>query len=161
MSESGDAGALASLRVEQLLAAAYQGVVRAQAGAFQEAARVIDGLGFSTDEHGRKVARTLEFDVRRLEFDPELQETAVKNVHVSVPVLSMLTLPNLVVDEADIEMALQITGHDGDAVLRARVAPHQQDANLRIRTRLKQQPSTGAARIGQILDTAVADAREG
>lgn len=186
---------LAVLQVETLLGAAYSAVVRAQAQAALEAVAVIDRVGFTTGADGSKTARVFEFAFRRHDLDseaiatgsPEQPPAKTSQVQVSVPLLSLITPPNLIIDEAEIDLALEVVGHDqpptppeesggagptggaepqdigtGEtstrpAVIRARVAAGDGDATLKVKSRLKQVPAGGAARIHQLLDTAISD----
>ncbi|SNT61984.1 Protein of unknown function [Actinomadura meyerae] len=168
---------LAVLRVEALLGAAYAAVVRAQAQAALEAVAVIDRVGFATGADGSKTARVFEFAFHRHELDPEAitadsahgSPARTSQVEVSVPLLSLITPPSLIIDEAEIDLALEVVGHDQPphdtgtedtstppAVIHARVAAGD-DATLKVRSRLKQVPAGGTARIHQLLDTAVSD----
>ncbi|QFG21245.1 DUF2589 domain-containing protein [Actinomadura sp. WMMB 499] len=111
---------LAVLRVEALLGAAYTAVVRAQAQAALEAVAVIDRVGFTTGADGSKTARVFEFAFHRHDLDPEAIAaggaedpfTTTSQVQVSVPVLSLITPPSLIIDEAEIDLALEVVGHD-------------------------------------------------
>ncbi|MFH8407759.1 DUF2589 domain-containing protein [Streptomyces sp. NPDC018019] len=165
---------LTPLQIAQLLGGAYQSVIEAQALATRKTIEVFTEVGFH--QHGNHfLARTMQFDVRRQELDENLS-LAERNVRVSVPLLSMVNLPTLGIDQAEIEMGLQVTTHQEEkhsdskeeqnkkpakpGTITARVASSTTTATLKVKSVLKQSPIPGTHRLEQILDSAIVDMQQ-
>jgi hypothetical protein len=97
------------LPLEYLLAAPLESVVRAQAMAARATAEFVGEVGFETDKDGVSRVRTVEFEYIHPQSDPDQPGNRLDlPVRVQVPVLSLLTIPNVTVDEATVEMQLRI-----------------------------------------------------
>jgi hypothetical protein len=99
------------LPIEYLLAAPLEALVRAQAMAAQTTADFVGQVGFETAEDGVTRARMVDFEYLHSQADPNQPGNMVDTpVRVRVPVLSLLTVPNVTVEEASIDFQLRIMG---------------------------------------------------
>lgn len=99
------------LPIEYLLAAPLEALVRAQAMAAQTTADFVGQVGFETAEDGITRARMVDFEYVHSQADPNQPGNMVDTpVRVRVPVLSLLTVPNVTVEEASIDLQLRIMG---------------------------------------------------
>jgi len=70
-------------------------------------------VGFDPSVAGQPpVARTFSFTFNRSELDKTTGTVVQKQVTAEVPVLSILTLPSLAIDEATLDFELKIVAHD-------------------------------------------------
>lgn len=156
------------LPIEYLLAAPLEALVRAQAMAAQTTADFVGQVGFETAEDGVTRARMVDFEYLHSQADPNQPGNMLDTpVRVRVPVLSLLTVPNVTVEEASVDLQLRIMGQQGPTNERRTTllpAPSgirlvgsiaspklaDQSASLKVAIKLKQAPTpTG---IQQILD---------
>ena len=100
--------------VEQLLGAALSSVVKAQAMAAREAIDIIDEVGFTADTRGNRRARTFEFRYTRHEVDPATGEVTPRTVTATIPLMTVLNLPSLVIDSAEVDLDIHIVAHQDE-----------------------------------------------
>lgn len=99
------------LPIEYLIAAPLEALVRAQAMAARTTAEFVGEVGFETDKEGVSRARMLDFEYVHPRADPDNPGHVVDTpVRVRVPVLAMLSIPNVVVEEASVELHLRVVG---------------------------------------------------
>jgi hypothetical protein len=99
------------LPIEYLLAAPLESLVRAQAMAAQTTADFVGQVGFETDQSGVTRARMVDFEYIQPKADPNQPGNMIDTpVRVRVPLLSLLTVPNVTVDEASVDLQLRIMG---------------------------------------------------
>jgi hypothetical protein len=99
------------LPIEYLLAAPLEALVRAQAMAARTTADFVGEVGFDVDKDGVSRARMLDFEYVHPQSDPDQPGNRVDTpVRVRVPVLSLLAIPNVMVDEATIELQVRVVG---------------------------------------------------
>lgn len=99
------------LPIEYLLAAPLEALVRAQAMAAQTTADFVSEVGFETAEDGVTRARMVDFEYLHSQADPNQPGNMLDTpVRVRVPVLSLLTVPNVTVEEASVDLQLRIMG---------------------------------------------------
>lgn len=99
------------LPIELLLAAPLESVVRAQAMAARTTAEFVGEAGFETDKDGISRVRMVDFEYIHPRSDPDQPGNRIDTpVRVRVPVLSLLTIPNVTVDEATVEFQLRVVG---------------------------------------------------
>lgn len=99
------------LPIEYLLAAPLESLVRAQAMAAQTSAEFVGEVGFETDKNGVSHARMVDFEYVHPRADPDQPGNSIDTpVRVRVPVISLLTIPNVTVDQATVELQLKVVG---------------------------------------------------
>lgn len=108
------------LPIEYLIAAPLEALIRAQAMAARTTAEFVGEVGFETDKEGISRARMLDFEYVHPQADPDNPGHVVDTpVRVRVPVLSMLSIPNVVVDEASVDLHLRVVGQQSVEATRA------------------------------------------
>lgn len=166
------------LPIEYLLAAPLEALVRAQAMAAQTTADFVGQVGFEMAEDGVTRARMVDFEYLHSQADPNQPGNMLDTpVRVRVPLLSLLTVPSVTVEEASVDLQLRIMGQQAErpnekpklepgrlqrgALLQApagvrlvgSIAPPKladQSASLKVAIKLKQAPTPPG--IQQILD---------
>lgn len=99
------------LPIEYLIAAPLEALVRAQALAARTTAEFVGEVGFETDKDGVSRARMVDFEYIHPTADPDQPGNMIEEpVRVRVPVLSLLTVPNVAVEEATVELNLRVVG---------------------------------------------------
>ncbi|HLO02192.1 MAG TPA: DUF2589 domain-containing protein [Symbiobacteriaceae bacterium] len=112
------------LPIEYLLAAPLEALVRAQAMAAQTTADFVGQVGFETAEDGVTRARMVDFEYLHSQADPNQPGNMLDTpVRVRVPVLSLLTVPNVTVEEASVDLQLRIMGQQAPTIERPTTAP--------------------------------------
>ena len=100
--------------IEHLVGSVLGSIVKAQGLAASQLVEMIELVGFeqrqSADE-ARKV-RTFEFDFFRSEVDETTNQLVRQKVTASVPLLTLINLPSIAIDEAKIEMDLRLVAHE-------------------------------------------------
>lgn len=102
-----------ALLIEQTLGAVLSAVVKAQALAASTFAQIVQAVGFEDDpaSPGALRARTFEFGFSRPEADPANDTISDRPVRATMPLLSIMNLPSIAVDEATLEMDVRIVAH--------------------------------------------------
>lgn len=112
------------LPIEYLLAAPLEALVRAQAMAAQTTADFVGQVGFETAEDGVTRARMVDFEYLHSQADPNQPGNMLDTpVRVRVPVLSLLTVPNVTVEEASVDLQLRIMGQQAPETEKPTTAP--------------------------------------
>lgn len=103
------------LPIEYLLAAPLEALVRAQAMAARTTAEFVGEVGFETDKEGVSRARMVDFEYIHPMADPNQPGHTVDTpVRVRVPVLSLMSVPNVAVEEATVELNLRVVGQQSN-----------------------------------------------
>ena len=103
---------LNALPLEQLVGSLAGSLVKAQGLAADETARLIDQIGFEDvegDEPPR--LRTFDFQFTRTEVDETTDEIKQSTVSVTLPLLSIINIPSIAVDEANMDLEFRIVAH--------------------------------------------------
>lgn len=112
------------LPIEYLLAAPLEALVRAQAMAAQTTADFVGQVGFETADDGVTRARMVDFEYLHSQADPNQPGNMLDTpVRVRVPVLSLLTVPNVTVEEASVDLQLRIMGQQAPNTEKPTTAP--------------------------------------
>lgn len=169
-----------ALLIEQLLGGSLSAVVKAQAMAADQLVALIDQIGFEGEGEDRKV-RSFPFSFSRNEVDPESGEIVTREVTASVPLLSIVNLPSIAVDEATVDMELQLVASAPASSaptlpaaprlpspvalfatpLQPRAVRQQQvdsaPVGMRVSVKLRRQDALGIDRLQSLLDNAVTE----
>lgn len=98
------------LPLEYLIAAPLEALVRAQALSARTTADFVSEVGFETDEKGVSHARMVDFEYVTSRTNPENPSEVVDTpVRVRIPVLTLLQVPNVAVEEANLELNLRVS----------------------------------------------------
>lgn len=99
-----------ALLVEQLLGATLGAVVRAQGLVASQLADLVESIGFVDGPAGQPMqARTFEFQFSRtVPAAPGSDTFTTQNVTVQMPLLSVVSLPTIAIDEATVDLDLRI-----------------------------------------------------
>lgn len=176
-----------ALLVEQLLGGSLSAVVKAQAMAANQLVALVEQIGFEGEGDERAV-RSFPFSFTRKEFDPQAGEIVTQQVHASVPLLSILNLPAIAIDEATVDMDMQLVASTPASTPSAATSPsrapaetpqpmhlfalpmqprtsgQQQDATrvgMRVSVKLRRQDALGMDRLQSLLDSAVSEEVQG
>lgn len=149
------------LPIEYLLAAPLEALVRAQAMAAQTTADFVGQVGFETAEDGVTRARMVDFEYLHSQADPNQPGNMLDTpVRVRVPVLSLLTVPNVTVEEASVDLQLRIMGQQAPTTERPTTAPVTREGAKLDPTKSRSallQPSNGIRLVGSIASPKLAD----
>jgi hypothetical protein len=141
------------LPIEYLLAAPLEALVRAQAMAAQTTADFVGQVGFETDEDGVARARMVDFEYLHSQADPNQPGNMLDTpVRVRVPVLSLLTVPNVTVEEASVDLQLRIMGQQAPNSDRPTTAPVKRETAKALLPTM-----TGIRLVGSIAPPKLAD----
>ena len=99
--------------IEHLVGSVLSSIVKAQGLAASQLVDMVEKVGFEPPTPGvpRKV-RTFTFDFFRTEVDPATNQIVRNKVTASVPLLTLINLPSISIQEATIDMDLQLVGHE-------------------------------------------------
>ena len=102
--------------IEHLVGSVLSSIVKAQGLAASQLVDMVEKVGFEPPAPGlpRKV-RTFTFDFFRTEVDPATHQIVRNKVTASVPLLTLINLPSLAIQEATIDMDLQLVAHEPGA----------------------------------------------
>lgn len=149
------------LPIEYLLAAPLEALVRAQAMAAQTTADFVGQVGFETAEDGVTRARMVDFEYLHSQADPNQPGNMLDTpVRVRVPVLSLLTVPNVTVEEASVDLQLRIMGQQAPDAERPTTAPVTRQSPARTQSSLRTAllpVSSGLRLVGSIAPPKMAD----
>lgn len=103
-----------ALLVEQLLGAALGSIVKAQGLVASQLADLVESVGFEeSPDGGPMVARTFSFTFTRVTPATDGTDTLVEqDVTVKLPLLSVISLPTIAIDEATVSLDLQIVAYE-------------------------------------------------
>lgn len=99
--------------IENIVGSVLSSVVKAQGLAASQLMEMINKIGF--EEAKPHKANMFEFDFVRSEIDPATNQIVRKRVTASVPLLTLINLPAIAIEEAIIEMDLQLIAHEREA----------------------------------------------
>lgn len=100
--------------LEHLVGSVLTSVVKAQGLAASQLIELIDEVGFEPAVPGQpRRARTFSFEFFRNEIDDETEEVVQRRVTATVPLLTLVNLPAIAIEEAKIEMDLRLVAHQG------------------------------------------------
>lgn len=99
-----------ALLIEQLLGATLGSVIRAQGLVATQLADLVETIGFAPATTGQPMtARTFEFQFSRMvPTAPGSDSYTTQNVTVQMPLLSVVSLPTIAIDEATVDLDLRI-----------------------------------------------------
>jgi len=101
-----------TMPIEYLIAAPLEAIVRAQAMSARTTAEFVGEVGFETDKEGVSRVRMIDFEYSHPRADADNPGNMIDTqVKVRVPVLSLLSIPSVTIDEASVELQLRVTGH--------------------------------------------------
>ena len=111
MADEGDPRTEARL-IEHLVGSVLTSVVKAQGLAASQLVELIDEVGFEPEIPGQpRRARTFSFEFLRNEIDEETETVVQQKVTANVPLLTLINLPAIAIEEAKIEMDLRLVAH--------------------------------------------------
>jgi len=98
--------------IEHLVGSVLSSIVKAQGLAASQLVEMVDKVGFEPAEAGvPRRARTFTFDFVRSEVDSATNQIVRNKVTASVPLLTLINLPAITIQEATIDMDLQLVAH--------------------------------------------------
>ena len=101
--------------IEHLVGSVLSSIVKAQGLAASQLVDMVEKVGFSPPDANAGVprqVRTFSFDFVRTEVDPTTNKLVRNNVTATVPLLTLINLPAIAIDEATIDMELQLVSHE-------------------------------------------------
>jgi hypothetical protein len=99
--------------VDQLVGGFLASVVKAQGLMATQLAEFVERVGFEPAAAGQPAkARTFSFSYMRNDVDPATGQIQSREVTATLPLLSIVNLPSLTVDEANIQFDLQLVAHE-------------------------------------------------
>ena len=103
---------LNALPLEQLIGSLASSLVKAQGLAADETARLIDQIGFEHGEDGAaSTLRTIGFSFTQLEADETGDQVNESQVNVTLPLLGMVNIPSIAIDEATMNLEVRLVAH--------------------------------------------------
>ena len=170
--------------VENIVGSVLSSVVKAQGLAASQLVEMIDTIGFEPETaepvRSPRKPRTFEFDFFRSEVNPATNQIERKRVTASVPLLTLINLPAIAIEEATIEMDLQLVAHEresqedrivqgapGQEALKLYAVPARKQivrsperalavdaaGTIKIRLVMRQQSALGLEKVQSLLDT--------
>jgi len=99
--------------IEHLVGSVLSSVVKAQGLAASQLVDMVDKIGFEPATPGvSRKPRTFSFDFYRTELDPATNQIVRKQITATVPLLTLINLPAISIQEATIDMDLQLVAHE-------------------------------------------------
>jgi hypothetical protein len=99
--------------IEELLGSTLASIVKTQGMIASQIAQIIETIGFEPTPAGAPLkTRTFSFEFIRSEVSEGSDEIRRKKVTATLPLLSIVNLPSLVIDEANIDLNLRLVAHD-------------------------------------------------
>ena len=103
-----------ALPMEQIIGGPLQAVIKAQTMAAAETAAFINNVGLVDDGTGKLTAQTVEFSFTRKvpaesDDDPPVDEIQEETVHLNVPLLTIVPVPFIRVEEATIDFECKVS----------------------------------------------------
>lgn len=104
---------LNALQLEDIVGASLASVVKAQGLMATQLAEFIEKVGFELATGSAPLkARTFAFTFSRSELDKDTGAVTQRQVTAEVPLLSILALPSLAVDQATLQFDLTLVAHE-------------------------------------------------
>jgi hypothetical protein len=102
-----------ALQLDEIIGSTLSSVVKAQGMMSSQLADFIEQVGFEKPEPGKAPkARTFSFSFNRTEQNPTTGAMENRQVTAELPLLSILSLPCMAVDEASIDFELKVVAHN-------------------------------------------------
>ncbi len=102
-----------ALQLDEIIGSTLSSVVRAQGMMSSQLAEFIEKVGFEAPEAGKAPkVRTFSFSFNRSELNQTTGAMENKQVTAELPLLSILSLPSMAVDEATVDFELKVVAHD-------------------------------------------------
>lgn len=99
--------------IEHLVGSVLGSIVKAQGLAASQLIDLVDKVGFEPAKPGvQRRARAFSFDFFRSEIDPKTNKLVRNQVTASVPLLTLINLPSIAIQEAKVEMDLRLVAHE-------------------------------------------------
>lgn len=98
------------LPMESLIGGPLQAACKAEVMLAAAVTNFIEVVGFepAQEKGGKRVAKTVAFSFQRPATDPEGKTIGSETVSMEVPVLSILNIPSLVVDQVDVVFDMEV-----------------------------------------------------
>ncbi|MDE7140609.1 MAG: DUF2589 domain-containing protein [Treponemataceae bacterium] len=156
--------AMNGVRISDLIAAPLTAAADAQSELALRTVEFIRGVGMETDENGRTAAKNISFGVKAPSGDGD----GTKEIEVSAPLLAVVPVPSLAVEEIDVGFQMEVTsaqnGGDGSGIVMCgqvsssadQTRESNQSAKYQISVKARrQQQSEGLSRLLDILASVV------
>jgi len=99
--------------IEELIGSTLASIVKTQGMVASQIAEIVETLGFEPAQANQPLrTRTFSFEFERSEIVEGSDEVRRKKVTATLPLLSIVNLPSLAIDEADIQLSLRLVAHD-------------------------------------------------
>jgi hypothetical protein len=99
--------------LEHLVGSVLSSIVKSQGLAATQLVEMIEQIGFEPPTEGEaRKARTFSFDFFRSEVDEATNEMVRRRVTANVPLLTLVNLPAIAIEEAKINMDLRLVAHE-------------------------------------------------
>jgi len=99
--------------IEELIGSTLASIVKTQGMVASQIAEIVETLGFEPAQANQPLrTRTFSFEFERSEIVEGSDEVRRKKVTATLPLLSIVNLPSLAIDEADIQLSLRLEAHD-------------------------------------------------
>jgi hypothetical protein len=101
--------------IEHLVGSVLSSIVKAQGLAATQLVDMVDKVGFYPPDNSVSVprqVRTFSFDFVRTEVDAQTGQIVKSNVTATVPLLTLVNIPAIAIQEATIDMDLQLVSHE-------------------------------------------------
>jgi hypothetical protein len=98
-----------ALPMEQIIGGPLQAIVRAQSLAASETASFIQTVGLVDDGSGNSTARTVDFGFNRKVPKEDGSATTTENVKLTVPLLTIVPVPFIRIEEATIDFECKVS----------------------------------------------------
>lgn len=95
----------ADMSIADLIAAPLTAAAEAQQNLARSTVEFIQSVGIQQDETGREIARSLSFTVRA----PGKESGVMNELSVQAPLLAIVPIPNLAVEEVSIDFQMEVT----------------------------------------------------
>lgn len=103
--------------IEELIGSTLASIVKTQGMVASQIAEIVETLGFEPAQPNQPLrTRTFSFEFVRSEVVEGTDVVRRRKVTATLPLLSIVNLPSLAIDEADIQLNLRLVAHD-DAVV--------------------------------------------
>lgn len=99
--------------IEYLVGSVLSSIIKAQGLAASQLVEMVDTIGFEASTPGvARKARTFTFDFYRTGVDPATNQIVRNRITASVPLLTLINLPAISIQEATIDMDLQLVAQE-------------------------------------------------
>src|SRR2546425_1018559 len=98
--------------IEHLVGSVLSSIVKAQGLAASQLVDLVETIGFETVPGEGRRTRMFSFDFIRTEVDAATNQIVRNKVTASVPLLTLVNLPSIAIQEATVEMELRLVAHE-------------------------------------------------